>query len=65
MRIKNTISGNNTKNQATPGAPALHIKFNIQVQNKMYTTLMINIIGLFVTLQEYEPTQYMFVLPKF
>jgi hypothetical protein len=31
----------------------------------MYTTLMINIIGLFVTLQEYEPTQYMFVLPKF
>jgi hypothetical protein len=28
-------NGNRTKNQAIPGAPARHIKFNTQVQNKI------------------------------
>jgi hypothetical protein len=34
-KLKNNIIGNNKTNQAILEAPALHIKFNIHVQNRI------------------------------
>ncbi len=42
-KININKKGNNTKNHAIPGAPALQIKFNIQVQNKIYNILTMKI----------------------
>jgi hypothetical protein len=33
------MKGMRTRNHATADAPALHIRFRIQVQNKIYTSL--------------------------
>ena len=38
-----SINGISTKNHAMPGAPALHIRFNTQVQNNIYSSLIMNI----------------------
>jgi hypothetical protein len=42
MIAKNNTKGNNIKNHETIGAPASHIKFKTQVQNKIYKNLIIN-----------------------
>jgi len=44
--MKNRINGTRTKNQESGVAPALHIKFNIQVQKRTYINLIkkINIV---------------------
>jgi hypothetical protein len=42
-RIKNKIKGSRTRNHEIPGAPARQIKFNIQVQNKIYIIFNKNI----------------------
>tara|TARA_B100000123_G_C25578566_1_gene361634 strand:- start:70 stop:225 length:156 start_codon:yes stop_codon:yes gene_type:complete len=51
------MNGNKTKNQAMLVAPALHIRFNIQVQNKMYIILIRKITDVLVTSQEKSPKQ--------
>jgi hypothetical protein len=51
IKINNKIKGNRTKNQAIPGAPALHIRFNTHVQNKTYIILIKKIIVVLVTSQ--------------
>jgi len=62
--IKNIIrSGIKTINQAIPEEPALHIKFNIQVQNRIYANLTANIKYVLETLQCLSPKQYVFTLP--
>ena len=58
-------NGNNTKNQAIFFAPALHIKFKIQVQNSIYINLIKKINVVLGTEQLYWPKQYVFTLPKF
>jgi hypothetical protein len=49
MRRKNKIKGNSNNNQAILVEPDLHIKFNIHVQNKIYTNLTKKIMVIFVT----------------
>lgn len=63
--MKNKINGNNTKNQDTYLCPLLQIKFNIHVQNNIYTNFntIINIV--LGTLQEKLPIQYLEVFPEF
>jgi len=39
MKINIRIKGNNNNAQETIGNPALHIRFKIHVQNKMYINL--------------------------
>ena len=58
-----SINGISTKNHAMPGAPALHIRFNTQVQNNIYSSLIMNIKKILEILQLYEPKQYAFVNP--
>jgi hypothetical protein len=58
-----SINGISTKNQAMPGAPALHMRFNTQVQNNIYSSLIMNIKKILEILQLYEPKQYVFVNP--
>jgi len=65
MRTKNNMNGNSTKNQAIPGAPAPHIKFNTHVQNNIYNIFMTKIKNVLETLHVYEPTQYLSMFPKF
>ena len=51
ININIRINGNKTKNQAIPVAPALQIRFNIHVQNRMYKTFIKNINVVLVTSQ--------------
>jgi len=64
-RTKNKMKGNNTKNHAKLVAPARHIRFNIQVQNKMYSVLIKKIKKVLETSHVYDPTQYLLMFPKF
>ena len=58
--IKNTypivinimINGRRTKNHEIDSNPLLHIKFKIHVQNNTYTTFIIKIKNVLVTLHE-------------
>ena len=63
ININNMINGNNTKNHAITGAPALQIKFKIHVQKIIYTNFITNNIVVLVTLHEYIPKQYTFSYP--
>jgi hypothetical protein len=65
MRRKNKITGNNNNNHAMMGEPDLHIKFNIHVQNKIYTNLTKKIAVTFVTSHSYAPKQYTSTLFRF
>lgn len=47
------------------GEPDLHIKFNIHVQNRMYTNLTKKIAVTFVTSHSYAPKQYTSMLFRF
>ena len=40
---KNSINGISTRNHDILGAPAIHIKFNIHVHNKIYINLITKI----------------------
>jgi len=59
------IKGNNTKTHARFSTPVLHIRFNIQVQNKTYTNCTANIKETLVTLQDKLPKQYILDDPIF
>jgi hypothetical protein len=59
------MKGNSTKNHAKLVAPARQIKFNTQVQNKMYRDLIKKIKKVLETSHVYEPTQYLLMFPKF
>ena len=52
--------GNNTSNQENIGAPASHIKFNIQVQNKIYKILIAINIHVLATLHSKYPMHNLF-----
>jgi hypothetical protein len=51
------MNGMRTRNQAIADAPALHIKFRIQVQNKIYTSLTANTRYVFGTAHSCTPKQ--------
>jgi hypothetical protein len=63
--MKKIITGKSSKNHDTFVCPALHIKFNIHVQNKTYSSLITKIKKVLDTLQEYEPKQYTLIFPEF
>jgi len=65
IKTKNNKNGNNTKNHETSLYPALHIEFNMNVQNKTYIPCPKNIIAVLSTLHSYAPTQNLFVFPVF
>jgi hypothetical protein len=49
--------GKNTKNHDNEEYPALHIKFNIHVQNKIYTTFITKINTVLGTSHANDPMQ--------
>jgi len=51
------MKGMRTRNQATADAPALHMRFRIQVQNNIYTSLIANIRYVFGTAHSCTPKQ--------
>ena len=62
---KNKITGINTNSHEILVKPELHIKFNIHVQNRMYTNLTKKIAVTFVTSHSYAPKQYTSTLFRF
>jgi len=60
-----TIKGRRTNNQATQDAPALHMRFRIQVQKTMYIICTKKTAVRLVTLQVYEPRQNVLIFPVF
>jgi hypothetical protein len=57
--------GNSNNSHAILVHPDLHIKFNIHVQNRIYTNLTKKIAVTFVTSHSYAPKQYTFILFRF
>jgi hypothetical protein len=57
--------GNSNNSHAILVHPDLHIKFNIHVQNRIYTNLTKKIAVTFVTSHSYAPKQYTSTLFRF
>jgi hypothetical protein len=51
------MKGMRTRNHATADAPALHMRFRIHVQNKIYTSLTANTKYVFGTAHSCTPKQ--------
>lgn len=65
MNKINNKNGNNTRNHEIYLCPLLHIRFNIHVQNNIYTSFNIIMRIVLGTLQLKLPTQYFEVFPEF
>ena len=62
---KDKIMGIKTKSHEILVKPELHIKFNIHVQNRIYTNLTKKMAVTFVTSHSYAPKQYTSTLFRF